>query len=93
MNDRKLKDGTTAKRFDKKFTLGVVTDTPQKWKLTDLESGEEYIGNTQVNENSLSWQKSKLYALWKQHLSLNSRLTEQQQIKRAKEFTRKGMKP
>ena len=43
MNDRKLKDGTT--------------DTPQKWKLTDLESGEEYIGNTQVNENSLSWQK------------------------------------
>ena len=57
MNDRKLKDGTTANRFDKKFTLGVVTDTPQKWKLTDLESGEEYIGNTQVNENSLSWQK------------------------------------
>jgi|MDSX01.1.fsa_nt_gb hypothetical protein len=37
--------------------------------------------------------KSKLYALWKQHLSLSSRLTEQQQIKRAKEFTRKGMKP
>ena len=57
MNDRKLKDGTTAKRFNKKFTLGVVTDTPQKWKLIDLESGEEYIGNTPVDANSLSWQK------------------------------------
>jgi len=34
----------------------------------------------------------KLFKLWKVHLS-NSRLTPEQQIKRAKEFARKGMKP
>jgi hypothetical protein len=34
----------------------------------------------------------KLVREWRQHLQ-NSRLTEQQQIKRAKEFARKGMKP
>lgn len=36
--------------------------------------------------------KKKLLTEWKQYLS-NSRLTPEQQIKRAKEFTRKGMKP
>jgi hypothetical protein len=37
-------------------------------------------------------EQKKLFKEWKQHLQ-NSRLTEQQQIKRAKEFSRKGMKP
>jgi|TARA_R110000772_G_scaffold28808_3_gene72401 hypothetical protein len=37
-------------------------------------------------------ESKKLVREWKQHLQ-NSRLTEQQQIKRAKEFSRKGMKP
>lgn len=36
--------------------------------------------------------KSQLFKQWKQRLS-NTRLTPEQQIKRAKEFTRKGMKP
>ena len=36
--------------------------------------------------------KKKLFKIWKTYLS-NSRLTEKEQIKRAKEFTRKGMEP
>jgi hypothetical protein len=36
--------------------------------------------------------KKKLFKIWKKHLS-NSRLNEKEQIKRAKEFTRKGMEP
>ena len=36
--------------------------------------------------------KKKLLKQWKQYLS-NSRLTPEQQNKRAKEFTRKGMRP
>ena len=34
----------------------------------------------------------KLYKKWKQHVS-NSRLTEEEIVRRAKTFTRKGMKP
>jgi hypothetical protein len=34
----------------------------------------------------------KLLREWKQHLA-NSRLNEREQNKRAREFTRKGMKP
>jgi|TARA_B110000503_G_scaffold91758_1_gene138485 hypothetical protein len=37
-------------------------------------------------------EQKKLFKEWKQHLS-GSRLNEQQQVKRAKEFSRKGMKP
>jgi len=34
--------------------------------------------------------KAKLFRAWKQHLS-TSRLSQTAQVKRAKEFTRKGM--
>ena len=57
MTVRTLKDGSTVKEFDKAITLSVRTRSPEKWKLIDLESGEEYIGNTPVDANSLSWQK------------------------------------
>lgn len=36
--------------------------------------------------------KKKLFKIWKKHLS-NTRLNEKEQIKRAKEFSRKGMYP
>jgi len=36
--------------------------------------------------------KSKLYKQWKQYLS-NSRLSEEEIVRRAKSFTKKGMKP
>ena len=37
--------------------------------------------------------KNKLFKLWKLHLANNSKLPYEKQIKRAKEFTRKGMVP
>ena len=36
--------------------------------------------------------KAKLYKQWRQYLS-NSRLSEEEIVRRAKTFTRKGMKP
>lgn len=36
--------------------------------------------------------KAKLYKQWKQYLS-NSRLTEEEVVRRAKSFTKKGMRP
>jgi|TARA_Y100000385_G_C12878018_1_gene544528 hypothetical protein len=57
MTVRTLKDGSTVKEFDKAITLSVRTRSPEKWKLIDLETGEEYIGNTPNNSHSLSWNK------------------------------------
>ena len=45
-----------------------------------------------MKSSSTKEEQKKLFREWKQHLS-NSRLSEQQQTKRAKEFSRKGMKP
>ena len=44
MKERVLKDGTIVKELDKVKTLEVKTRCPEKWKLIDLETGEEYIG-------------------------------------------------
>lgn len=41
---RKLKDGQEVPELDKVKILEVKTKCPQKWKLIDLETGEEYIG-------------------------------------------------
>jgi hypothetical protein len=41
---RKLRDGTEVPELDSPKTLEVKTRCPQKWKLIDLETGEEYIG-------------------------------------------------
>ena len=45
MNKRILKDGSEVESFDKPVELIIHTKAPQKWKLTDLETGEEYIGS------------------------------------------------
>jgi hypothetical protein len=44
MKERTLKDGTIVKELDKVKILEVKTKCPEKWKLIDLETGEEYIG-------------------------------------------------
>lgn len=41
---RKLKDGREVPELDKVKILEVKTKCPEKWKLIDLETGEEYIG-------------------------------------------------
>jgi hypothetical protein len=45
MNRRILKDGSEVESFDKPVELIIHTKAPQKWKLTDLETGEEYLGS------------------------------------------------
>ena len=44
MKTRKLKDGGEVKEMDLPVTLTVYTRCPKKYKLIDMETGEEYIG-------------------------------------------------
>ena len=41
---RKLKNGTEVEELDTPVSLEVYTKCPGKWKLIDMETGEEYIG-------------------------------------------------
>lgn len=45
MNKRILKNGSEVDSFDKPVDLIIHTKAPEKWKLTDLETGEEYLGS------------------------------------------------
>jgi len=45
MSKRILKDGSEVDSFDKPVDLVIHTKAPGKWKLTDLETGEEYLGS------------------------------------------------
>jgi hypothetical protein len=74
MDKRILKDGSEVDSFDKPVDLIIHTKAPGKWKLTDLETGEEYLGSEistdfaevlreKVNINKIgTWVKTK----WKQ---------------------------
>ena len=55
MKTRTLKDGTVVQELDRVKILEVKTKCPEKWKLVDLETGEQYIGYT--TDGSLSWRK------------------------------------
>ena len=71
MNTRILKDGSGVDSFDKPVDLIIHTKAPGKWKLTDLETGEEYLGSEistdfaevlreKVNINKIgTWVKTK----------------------------------
>jgi hypothetical protein len=45
MSKRILKDGSEAESFDKPVDLIIHTKCPEKWKLIDMETGEEYLGS------------------------------------------------
>jgi hypothetical protein len=55
MKTRTLKDGTEVKELELPVTLTVYTRCPEKYKLVDMETGEEYIGHTTIGKNS--WKK------------------------------------
>jgi hypothetical protein len=57
MKTRKLKDGSEVKEMELPVTLTVYTRCPEKYKLTDLETGEEYIGYPTIGNSS--WRKIK----------------------------------
>lgn len=41
---RKLQDGTEVQEEETAGTLEVYTKCPTKYKLVDMETGEEYVG-------------------------------------------------
>ena len=57
MQTRKLQDGRTVEAFDDSQTLTVYTKCPEKWKLIDMETGEEYQGQHPNNPSKMSWKK------------------------------------
>lgn len=71
MDKRILKDGSQVESFDKPVDLIIHTKAPEKWKLVDMETGEEYLGSDiitdfaetlreKVNTNKIgTWVKTK----------------------------------
>jgi hypothetical protein len=55
MKTRKLIDNREVEEFDKPVTLKVYTKCPEKYMLTDLETGEQYYGTR--NNGLQDWKK------------------------------------
>jgi hypothetical protein len=53
---RKLLDNTTVPEYDIAVTLEVYTKCPSKYKLVDLETGQEYVGQL-PQEGKPHWKK------------------------------------
>lgn len=45
MSKRKLINDTEVESYDQPIDLIIHTKAPAKWKIIDLETGEEYIGS------------------------------------------------
>ena len=54
---RTLLDGSEVPAFNHDIILKVRTRCPEKWRLKDLETGEEYIGQSTNEPNSFDWKK------------------------------------
>lgn len=52
---RKLITGEEVKELDEPKILIVKTKCPEKWKLVDMETGEQYVGYS--TEGSQHWKK------------------------------------
>lgn len=52
MKTRTLLDGQEVEELDKAMTLEVYTRCPEKWLLTDMQTGEKYIGYKTQGNNS-----------------------------------------
>jgi hypothetical protein len=53
---RKLLNGVQVYELDEPVTLTVYTKCPMKYKLVDMETGEEYVGQN-PDKNKYSWAK------------------------------------
>ena len=53
---RKLLDGNEVEELDESVTLRVYTKCPTKYKLIDMETGEEYVGQD-PRCNNYHWEK------------------------------------
>jgi hypothetical protein len=55
---RKLKNDTEVEELEDPVTLEVYTKCPSKWKLIDMETGEEYIGQEpDFDKNGQCWKR------------------------------------
>ena len=52
---RRLQDGTEVPELDESVTFCLKTKCPAKWILTDMETGEVYVPNS--NPNPYQWRK------------------------------------
>jgi hypothetical protein len=56
--NRKLRiSGASVPAYDVAITLKVKTKCPSKWKLIDMETGEEYIGQLPTEQDTHHWKK------------------------------------
>jgi len=47
---RNLLNGTEVQENDTPIDLIVHTKAPGKWKLVDMETGQEYVGSIEINQ-------------------------------------------
>jgi hypothetical protein len=50
MSKRILNDGSEVESFDSPVDLVIHTKCPEKWKLVDMETGEEYLGSEIITD-------------------------------------------
>mgnify|MGYP001284287506 FL=1 len=59
MKTRTLKDGTEVEQYEHNIILNVITKCPSKYKLVDMETGQEYIGQKPIGgeKQVVHWKK------------------------------------
>jgi|TARA_B100000900_G_scaffold411903_1_gene432550 hypothetical protein len=59
MKTRTLKDGTEVEQYEHNIILNVITKCPSKYKLIDMETGQEYIGQKPIGgeKQVVHWKK------------------------------------
>ena len=55
MTTRTLKDGSQVLELENPKTLTVYTRCPEKYRLIDMETGEQYVGLSE--DGPSSWEK------------------------------------
>lgn len=59
MKTRILQDGTEVEEYEHNIILNVITKCPNKYKLVDMETGQEYIGQKPIGgeKQVVHWKK------------------------------------
>jgi hypothetical protein len=59
MKTRTLQDGTEVEQYEHNVILNVITKCPSKYKLVDMETGQEYIGQKPIGgeKQVVHWKK------------------------------------
>ena len=86
---RKLKNGNRVSELKKPIDLKIHTKCPRKWKITDLETGQSYIGTgkkelyqqwepvgIQPEERQISQIEKTVYRIEKDTIELRKKLND-----------------